>query len=371
MPNSFLTTKTIARQALPRLIENLVMPNLCYTDYSDTFAKQGDTIRIRKPVKLTAADFDQTSGVTASDVVEDSVDVKLDSIATVDVQFDAIQSATNVDDLNRLVIEPAVLALAEKINGAGLDLYKVIGNVAGGTVGTTPDSLSDLANVRKALNKAKAPLSGRVAIWDPDADAKFTQIAGLTSIADSGTAKALREGEIGRVYGLDNYMSQAVRSPAAALTTVTAAKLNGATTAGTTAKLSIDGTALVGKLSAGDVIVIDGTGYTVKTTTGAAASNAIANIEVNEPIKTHADNADLTIYSGGAQNLAFHKNAIVFVCRPLSAPAGVESYTTNYNGISLRVVRGYDMQYKREKLSIDVLYGYKVVYPELAFRYLG
>ena len=44
---------------------------------------------------------------------------------------------------------------------------------------------------------------------------------------------------------------------------------------------------------------------------------------------------------------------------------------TSYNGISLRVVRGYDIRYKKEILSMDVLYAFKTVYPELAVRYLG
>ena len=35
MGNEFLSIKNIARQALPRLIENLVFPNLIYKDYSD------------------------------------------------------------------------------------------------------------------------------------------------------------------------------------------------------------------------------------------------------------------------------------------------------------------------------------------------
>jgi len=63
--------------------------------------------------------------------------------------------------------------------------------------------------------------------------------------------------------------------------------------------------------------------------------------------------------------------AFAFVTRPLTAPGGVESYVTHYNGISLRVVRGYDMQHKREMLSMDVLYGFKTLYPELAVRVLG
>ena len=61
MANTFLTLQTIARQALPRLIENLVMPNLCYRDFSDTFSDLGDTIRVRKPSVLTAEEFAQIS----------------------------------------------------------------------------------------------------------------------------------------------------------------------------------------------------------------------------------------------------------------------------------------------------------------------
>lgn len=369
MANDFVTVKNIARQTLPRLIENLVMPNLCYKDYSDTFTKLGDTIQVKKPVILEAKNFTAGSPVVTQDVKEESVDVKLDKIATVDVNFEAIQMATNVDDLNRLVIEPAAVALAEKINREGLEMYKFIGRV-GGTAGATPSTLADLSAVRKGLNKAKAPLADRVAIWDTDADAKFTELGNLVKVNESGSPRALREGEIGRVYGLDNYMSQAVAEYATQLTAHTAVKLNGATTAASTV-LSIDGTSLTGKLSVGDVLQIGDVFYTVAEETAAASSNAIANIKVNEPIQAHADNANITVHTGGVQNLAFHKNAIAFVTRPLIDPKGVEAYTTSFNGISLRVVRGYDMDYKRDKMSIDVLYGYKVVYPELAMRYLG
>ena len=44
---------------------------------------------------------------------------------------------------------------------------------------------------------------------------------------------------------------------------------------------------------------------------------------------------------------------------------------TSHNGVSLRVVKGYNMQYKKEIMSIDVLYGYKTMYPELAVRAMG
>ena len=94
MGNEFLSIKNIARQALPRLIENLVFPNLIYKDYSDAYeVGKGATIQVRKPVILTASDFDATSGVSAQDVKEESVEVTLDKLATVDVEFGAIARA--------------------------------------------------------------------------------------------------------------------------------------------------------------------------------------------------------------------------------------------------------------------------------------
>ena len=72
-------------------------------------------------------------------------------------------------------------------------------------------------------------------------------------------------------------------------------------------------------------------------------------------------------------NLGFYPMAFAYVTRPLINPdgQGVASYVTSYNGISLRVTKGYDQQYKRSIYSMDVLYGFKTIYPELAVRVLG
>ena len=101
MANQFLTIKEVARQALPRLIENLVFPNLVYKDYSDTFQKRGDEIQIRKPAKLEAKEFDAAKGVEMQDIDDSqTVTVKLDKIATVDVEISALEGAMNIDNLN-------------------------------------------------------------------------------------------------------------------------------------------------------------------------------------------------------------------------------------------------------------------------------
>ena len=370
MANTFITIQEIARNTLPRLIENLVFPNLVYKDFSNDFSRNlGDTIQVRKPVVLEAQEFDQATGTTAQDIQETSVPVTLNKIATVDVEITAIQGATNINDLNRQFLEPAAVALAQKINSDGLELYQDIPYI-GGTAGTTPSGLSDLADVRKLLNANKVPVSPRYALWDTEADAKLVTVPAIVNAEKSGSTQALREGSLGRVMGLDNYMSQAVKQHTTGITAATAVKVNGAVTKGATS-LAIDGTTLTGKLVKGDVLIIDGKSYAVTEDTAAAASNAIADVKVYPALPEIADNADVTLAGSHTANLGFHPSAFAFVTRPLVNPSGVESYVTSYNGVSLRVVKGYNMTYKKETLSMDVLYGYKTMYPELAVRYMG
>lgn len=62
------------------------------------------------------------------------------------------------------------------------------------------------------------------------------------------------------------------------------------------------------------------------------------------------------------QALAFHRTAAALVCRPLDLPRGAQNAAVeNYNGLSIRVVYGYDMDRKEDRISIDCLYGVKVL----------
>lgn len=278
MANTFISIKEIARQALPRLIDNLVFPNLVHKDFSNDFeVGKGATIQIRKPVTLTASEF--TGSVTAQDVAESSVEVTLNKLATVDVAFGAIERATSIDDVNRLFIEPAAVALAEKINNDGLALLNEITAFAH----VDPMSLEPFSIGAMILNKAKVPMSPRYGVWSPNAEADFRTIPAIVNAEKSGSTAALRTGAIGNIFGIQNYMAQGVDS-----------------------------------------------------------DNMLGCV--------------------------FHPFAFAFVTRPLQQPSGVESYTTSYNGITLRVTKGYDMKTKTEMLSMDVLYGYKTLDKNLAVK---
>ena len=60
--------------------------------------------------------------------------------------------------------------------------------------------------------------------------------------------------------------------------------------------------------------------------------------------------------------IAFHKNAIALVTRPLALPLGAkEAKIVDFDGFSLRVVYGYNQQTKTDTISIDMLYGVKLI----------
>ena len=374
MANNFITLKTIARKALPRLMDELVFPNLVYRDYSDAFSDLGDTVQVRRPVLLTASEFDQVSGVNYQDINESSVDVKLDKLATVDVAAGAVESAVNLgseEALERDFIEPAIHALAEKINSDGLELYRDVAACVG-TAGTAMSSLGDLSAVRKKMNEMRIPVGSRVAILDTEADANLVTVPALVNAEKSGDTRALRQGSLGRVFGIDYFMSQAIKKHVTGINSATSVKLSAATNAGDTT-LSLTATALTGKLVRGDLLFIGSDSYTVTEDSAAASGNAISGVKVYPALRAYAQNTAVTLIGSHTANLAFDPNAFAFVTRPLINPdgQGVESYVTSYNGVSLRVTKGYDQKYKKSTYSMDVLYGYKTVYPELALRVLG
>ncbi len=61
-------------------------------------------------------------------------------------------------------------------------------------------------------------------------------------------------------------------------------------------------------------------------------------------------------------SIAFHKNALALVTRPLALPLGAaKAAVLSHNGFVLRVVYGYDMNKKTDTISIDILCGFKLL----------
>jgi len=377
MPNTFLTTQLIAREALMRLRNFLVMKQLVYGDYSNTFQKQGDEIRVKKPPVYVADEFGGT--INLQSITEDSVLVKLDHIADVSVNWTSKEKALNIDQFNQQVLDPAMEAIAQKIDeDIHKEFYKEVPFFVG-TSGTTPDDLEDFANAALMLTNNKVPLRNRNGVWDPTAHSKFSILPAIVNAEKSGSTQALREGSIGRIQGLDNYMTQNVQTHiAGTFTAVTTPQVNTISVVDSNT-LILKGGAGTETIKAGDVFYITtgGKKYYYAAASDVAASGGVVSITTTTKVLAAHQVDDAVTFpdktaGGHVANLSFIKNACAFVGRPLEKPmGGVESYTANFEGISLRVTAGYDITTKKEILSIDTLYGIKAVYPELATRVLG
>jgi hypothetical protein len=73
-----------------------------------------------------------------------------------------------------------------------------------------------------------------------------------------------------------------------------------------------------------------------------------------------------TVSPTGTHRMAFARDAIALVTRPLSIPraVGVNSTIVNKDGLGIRVTLGYSMELMSTVCNVDLLYGVKTVLPE-------
>lgn len=72
--------------------------------------------------------------------------------------------------------------------------------------------------------------------------------------------------------------------------------------------------------------------------------------------------------------LAFHKSALALASAPLEVPAGANAgqvAVESYKGLSIRVAYGWDIKYKQTVVSVDFLYGVKLLDPNRAVLLKG
>ena len=148
MPNTFITVQDIADQAALRLRENEVMSRLVSRDYDEKIADKGDTVQIKVPNVFDAKDFDQTGTIVAQSIVEGKRLLTLDKIKDVSVTLSSKEKTLNINNFTEQVINPAIEALARKVDQDLMSMYKFIPYHTG-TSGTTPSTLDAFAQANK------------------------------------------------------------------------------------------------------------------------------------------------------------------------------------------------------------------------------
>lgn len=218
MANTFITPTVVARRGLPTLYNNMVLAALVSQDYNAEFnGKVGDTITVRKPAVFTAVDFDTTARTTTwQDATEDSVSVVLDKIKHVPFHVTDEQMTLEISDFQTQLLQPAMEALAQGIDG---DLAEKLvdtaeGGGGGGTVNKSDDpATTDTANfvfrkARERLTRNKLPLTDRYSVLSPEAVTDTLGDPVFLEADKSGSTDALRNAIVGRALGFETYESQ-------------------------------------------------------------------------------------------------------------------------------------------------------------------
>jgi hypothetical protein len=356
----------IAKEALMVLENECVMSGLVNRDYSNDFANVGATVFARIPSVFTATVVGNT--VNAATVSESSVAVALDKLADVTLEVTTKMLTLDITDFSEQYIQPALRAHAQL-----MDMYgcaEAVNFAGHATVSGTP-SVSDIVQLGAVLDSQKCPARGRQLVMGPVTKAGYMVLEPFLYAehrADGG--KALREADMGRVLGFDCAMDQNMNlthtggdmADVAGAATVAWAV---GTTAGT-----IDGITSGGTVLAGDVFKFTGYDQWFRVATNATASAATIIVTFTPPVKVAiADDTVVTFQKTGRDNLAFHKNAITLVTRPLAAPlGGASAKVVSYKGLSCRVVYDYEIRTKQNIMSIDMLYGWKTLDINLGAR---
>lgn len=410
MTNQYLKTELIANEALVQLKNNLVMAKLVHRDYEETFAKEGETIRVRRPVQYTV----RTGAVaSAQDHKEGNVSITLNRMRGVDFAFSSTELTLDIERMSERYIAPAVMQLAHQVDSDLLGLYTNVSNWAWRKTNISDTAritaLDDFFVAPERLDENAVPSPDRNGVLSP-AD-YWGVVSALTGVNPERKAlTAIERARIGDLGGVMTYSTQQVLTHTVGATGSTdtvntsTAPVAYETVMGTTPlqqTLVMTGNAIVAnRWLPGDVFTIADV-YDVnprtkqrinnrlKQFTVLAAANSASgtyNVTVSPALISSGAYKNVDVVSAGAgkgvtrvgtaatgyrQNMVFHKNAFALCVRPLDMPPGSVDgarATDPDTGLSVRVIPFYDGVNDISTYRLDILYGVAAIAPELATR---
>lgn len=392
MANSYSNITMVTRGIMRVLHEKLTFLGTIDRQYDDSFAKTGgkigSSLSIRNPNEYAV----RTGRVmNAQATTESTTTLTLATQAGIDMDgFTSADMALSMDDFDERIIAPAVAKLVSYVEYDVLStVTKSVYNLVG-TAGTVPNAMSTFGNARAKLNQYLAPKDKN----------RFIQLDSVAMSSMVDTYKGLfapgenvgeqyLEGLISRNSGFNWYENERVYSHTNG-SDVSGITLNSDTMSNGDTSCTITGCSSAP--TAGTVFTF-ATGYAVhpetkqaythlqqfvvgsgSTTTNLVFSPAIYSSGAKQNVSVMPDSTSALTFIGSAstaytQSLAYHKDAFAFVTADLPLPKGVhDAHREVKDGISLRVISGYDMTNDQFAVRLDILYGSVAKRPQLACR---
>lgn len=361
--------------------------------------KSGDTIYTSIPARYVPQqdNLDITSAI--SDTVEEKAALVLNKTESIGMQFDSLELATDTDVANALTRYgiPAAESIAQNIESRCFDIAMDATYNFVGTAGSNQFTVADILAARTKLQQNLCRPGNRSLFMNSSSGADAVDARKALFQSSTEIDKQYKEGMVGRADGFDWYESELVPAHTngtdtapgavdsigveAAATLAVKSLANGATvTKGTV--FTVAGVNKVHPITKADTGVLqqfvvtanvtaDGTGDATLAISpslyaGSAGLQNITALPAVDAVVTFATGSASTTYTN---NLACHKSAFKMVTVPLVQPKGVDLVATRtVDGITVNIVRDFDIKTREMITRVDVLYAFDPVRPEWACR---
>jgi hypothetical protein len=372
MSNLWENPKLLARKALARLKNELVVSPLCDRTREVDFlrAKHGATMPIKRPTRFEAK---QGREIVIQNIDQDTETITIDQEYHIAWALSAYEKSLNEDAIIGDFIAPAMEALGDKIELSITDKAKEA-HMYVGTAGTTPANYAALSAVDLRMTQNAIPFSNRNLVLTPKAHNTVSN-AERTLNLPTRVESQLRSSMVNPVANFNNIVSSNHVKTHTAGTEDGNYVMNGAGAEGST--LNIDtGT---GTILTGDVFTIAGVnavnpatgedlGFvqeftaTADSAGGTVTINISPEISVTAPYKTvsalPADGAALTFKDTHVNNFGFQKDGISLVMVPEVPSNEVKNaFNMSWKGLRFLVTYGHDMKFNQDICRIDALWG--------------
>lgn len=393
MANTILTPTAVTREALRILHQKLNFVGNINRQYDDSFAKEGARIGSQLKIRLPNEYVVRTGAtLSAQNTAETSTTLSVATQKGVDLNFTSVDLTLSLDDFSKRILEPAMSVLAANIEADALSMVDDVYNIVDSDAASI--DFLDVMDARKILTDNLAPMDSerKVLMQTKHVPPLINELKSL--FQDSATiAKQYKEGMMGRTAGFDFYENTLLNDH----TTGTAVKgdtlynVNGADQVGSAIIVDTGATTFL----KGDVITLAGCNRVHPETK--ADTGALQQFVITADSGASATTLNISpaiVISGGRQNVtasptttgavskigagaselltstvAFHKDAFTFATADLIMPTGVDFAAREvFDGLSMRIVRDYDINNDQFPCRIDILYGYKTIRAQLATR---
>jgi hypothetical protein len=205
--------KLVAADALPVLVGNLVMGNLVNRNYEPVLAQAGDTVNVPIPPVMVANNIIEGGTVQTQNPSLGNAQIVLNTHVEATFQIPDVTKILAVPDLLKIYMQPAVAAIAQRVETDLLNLYAgFTANAPVGTPGTTiTEDVIDQAETALFLSKLPST-EQKFIVVDAATYSAWRQIPRFSEFQTAGDAglRAIVDGTIGKVKDFFVFRSQFV-----------------------------------------------------------------------------------------------------------------------------------------------------------------